>query len=282
MPELAEVEYVARQMRAAIAGATIARARIVWPGAIACPDAATFAREIAGTPITSVGRRGKLLVLTLGDACALVIHRRMTGNLTLVDPGAPDEPYLRVALDLRDGRRLLFTDPRKFGRLALLDRDALSVTLATLGPEPLDPAFTPDDLASILAGSQRAIKALLLDQRAIAGIGNIYADEALFYAQIHPLRPARSLSADEAARLHAGIVQALTTGIANGGTTFGRHRDLFGQAGTNVDHIVAYRRAGQPCVRCGTPIARIVVAQRGSHFCPHCQPPAPAGAVPTP
>ena len=146
----------------------------------------------------------------------------------------------------------------------------------TLGPEPLEDAFTPAALAARLAGHAGAIKAVLLDQRVVAGLGNIYADEALFRAGIHPLRPAASLAAEEIARLHAGIQGALTTGIAHGGTTFGRHRDVYNEAGVNLEHVEVYRRTGQPCLRCGAPIERIVVAQRGTHFCPHCQPPRPA------
>ena len=143
---------------------------------------------------------------------------------------------------------------------------------AALGPEPLEDDFTPQVLAERLAGRQRPIKAVLMDQAVVAGLGNIYADEALFRAGIHPLRPAASLTTEEVARLHAGIQGALRTGLEHGGTTFGRHRDVYNEAGVNLEYVEVYRRTGQPCLRCGTPIERIVVTQRGTHFCPHCQP----------
>ncbi|HEX6800187.1 MAG TPA: zinc finger domain-containing protein, partial [Ktedonobacterales bacterium] len=149
---------------------------------------------------------------------------------------------------------------------------AQTAGMAALGPEPLAPEFTPAALGARLAGRRRGIKALLLDQTAVAGLGNIYADEALWRARIHPLRPAGSLSPAEVRRLHEGIRGALETGIEHGGTTFGRHRDVNNEAGRNLEHVAVYRRTGQPCPRCGTPIQRITVAQRGTHFCPHCQP----------
>jgi formamidopyrimidine-DNA glycosylase len=195
----------------------------------------------------------------------------MSGNLTFAAAGV-EVPYTRVRLLLGDGRQLAYSDPRKFGRLMLLRGEELAEAFAALGPEPLDPAFTPEALAARLANRPRAIKALLLDQSVVAGLGNIYTDEALFRAGVHPLRPAGSLTPDEVAALHTGIQGALRTGIEHGGTTFGRHRDVYDEAGSNLEHVEVYQRTGQPCVRCGTPVERIVVAQRGTHFCPHCQP----------
>ena len=273
MPELAEVEYVARQLRGSIIGARITAVAVLWPRAVTHPDPATFIAEIVGCSITAIERRAKVLLVALSGDQVLTIHRRMSGNLTLLSPHEPDEPYIRVAFDLDTGQRLIFTDPRKFGRLELWSRAEMATVLAHFGPEPLEPDFTPARLATILGVSQRAIKALLLDQNAIAGLGNIYADESLFRAGIHPLRPAASLNTDEIERLHHAIITALEIGIEHGGTTFGRHRDLFGTAGTNLDHILVYQHTGQPCVSCGTPITKITVAQRGTHFCPRCQPP---------
>ena len=275
MPELPEVEYVARQLRETLPGRRITGVAVRWERSIQGMSPQQFAAEVIGREVTEVGRRAKYLLLTLDDRRLLIIHRRMSGNLLLWRPTAPDEPeppYTRVLFSFDDGRRLAYTDPRKFGRIALAAPDALPTTFASLGPEPLEQAFTPAALAARLAGRNRAIKVALLDQRVVAGLGNIYADEALFRAGIHPLRPASSLTAAEVARLHAGIQGALTTGIAHGGTTFGRHRDIYDEAGVNLEHVEVYRRAGQPCLRCGTPIERIVVAQRSAHFCPHCQP----------
>ena len=272
MPELPEVEYVARQLRETLPGRRFTGVDVRWARAIQGMEPAEFVAGVMGRSVTAVGRRAKYLLLTLDDGRLLIAHRRMSGNLLLRGLGQDEPPYTRVALDLDDGRRLYYTDPRKFGRLMLAWPDALPQTLAELGPEPLEEAFTPAALAERLAGSRRAVKAALLDQRVIAGLGNIYADEALFRAGLHPLRLAGSLTEDEVARLHAGIQGALTTGIAHGGTTFGRHRDLYDEAGSNLEHVEVYRRTGQPCVRCKTAIVRITVAQRGTHYCPRCQP----------
>lgn len=270
MPELPEVEYVARQLRDDLVGRTIERATVLWPRSIQGMDAAEFEAIIARRQVRGIGRRGKYLLIELEGDDVLVVHRRMSGNLILARP-AHHIPYVRVAFDLDDGRRLLYSDPRKFGRLALVSAAALDTVFRALGPEPLDPAFTPDVLAARLAGRARPIKAVLLDQSVVAGLGNIYADEALYRAGIHPLRPAASLTTREIAALHTGIQGALLTGIEHGGTTFGRHRDAYNEAGANLEHVEVYRRTGQPCPRCAAPIERIVVAQRGTHFCPNCQ-----------
>ncbi len=272
MPELPEVEYVARQLRATLPGRRITAVEARWERSIQGMTSAEFSAQVSGRVVRQVGRRAKYLLLTLDDERLLIIHRRMSGNLLLWDMGEPEPLYARVIFTLDDGRRLVYTDPRKFGRVALAAPDALPAAFASLGPEPLDDAFTPAVLAARLVGHKRAIKATLLDQSVVAGLGNIYADETLYRAGIHPLRPAATLTAAEVARLHAGIQGALTTGIAHGGTTFGRHRDIYNEAGVNLEHLEVYHRAGQPCLRCGAPIERIVVAQRSTHFCPHCQP----------
>lgn len=271
MPELPEVEYVARQLRAGLIGRRFTGVRVFWERAVSGIAAPAFERELQGRRVADVQRRGKHLLVGLEDGRTLVVHRRMSGNLVFAPPAPADEPYVRAAFDLDDGRRLLYTDPRKFGRLQLLTPVELDQELAALGPEPLDGAFTPAVLAERLAGRNRALKALLMDQSVIAGLGNIYADEALYRARLHPLRTAASLGPDEVRALYAGIRGALETGIEHGGTTFGRHRDVYNEAGTNLEHVEVYRRTGQPCPRCGTPIARIVVAQRGTHYCPNCQ-----------
>ncbi len=309
MPELAEVEYVARQLRASAIGALIAAVSINWPRAISHPSPADFVAELVGCKITGIDRRGKLLLVALGrphpqplpigdgegrrtgeqgdhkgrpyrpdgegettEEGWLTVHRRMSGNLRLLEPAEPDERYLIVDMRLADGRRLQYSDPRKFGRLAFWTWDELPQALAQYGAEPLAADFTPERLAAILHGRVRALKPLLLDQAHIAGLGNIYADEALHRAGLHPLRKADTLTPAEIARLRDAIVTVLELGIAHGGTTFGRHQGLFGEAGRNVDHLRVYQREGQPCATCGTPIQRIVVAQRGTRFCPRCQP----------
>lgn len=288
MPELPEVEYVARQLRQTLIGRAIRDVRVNWPRTIAHPDAQTFCAGLPGARVLGIERRAKYLLISLSGERALLIHRRMTGNLLLFPAAAGDgpwevvsDPYCRVVFLLDDGRRLVFTDPRKFGRVALYPNRELAGALAGLGLEPLSEAFTPQALAALLAGRSRQMKPLLLDQTCIAGIGNIYADEALFRAGIHPLRRAETLTTEEIVRLHAAIQAVLTMGIEHGGTTFGRHQDIWGEAGRNRAHLAVYQRAGEPCLRCGTLLARLVVAQRGTHFCPACQPgpEAPAALV---
>ena len=183
----------------------------------------------------------------------------------------PDLLYCRACFNFADGRRLLFTDPRKFGRIELWPRAREQQALKGLGIEPLSQDFTPELLAQSLAGRKSPIKQVLLNQEVIAGIGNIYADEALYYAYIHPLRRADSLAPAEIALLHEGIVSVLTLGIEHGGTSFSEYRDLWGEAGDNYNHVRVYHQHGNLCPRCGAPIERITVAQRGTHFCPGCQ-----------
>ncbi len=305
MPELPEVEYTARQLRATVVGATIREVQVFWERTIGYPDLPDFLAEIAERRIEGVRRRGKFLLLDLSDDVFLTIHRRMTGNLLILPPGweidtslrqtdplawgtkgpafrkieveqAPTldstlVSYCRVCFHLADGRRLLFTDPRKFGRIELWPRELEAKALAGLGLEPLSAEFTAERLIEALAGRKSSIKQVLLAQEVVAGVGNIYADEALFYAAIHPLRRANSLAPCEVRLLHEGIVAVLTLGIEHGGTSFNDYRDLWGEAGENYNHMHVYHQQGNPCVRCGTLIERIIVAQRSTHFCPRCQ-----------
>jgi len=303
MPELPEVEYTARQLRTAIVGATIKDTQVFWERTIGYPALSDFLAEIAGCSVLAVRRRGKYLILDVSGDLILTIHRRMTGNLLLLPPGweidtslrerdttawntrgptfySAGEPnevdpvelrYCRVCFNLTGGRRLAYTDPRKFGRIELWPREREMEALAGLGVEPLGEEFTVEGLARSLAGRRGAIKQVLLDQMVIAGLGNIYADEALYYARIHPLRPAQSLTLDEIRLLHEGIVTVLTLGIEHGGTSFSEYRDLWGEAGDNYNHVRVYQQDGKPCARCGTLIERIVVGQRGTHYCPGCQ-----------
>lgn len=311
MPELPEVEYTARQLRHAIVDATIQDALVFWERTIGHPDLPDFLAEIAERRILGVRRRGKFLVIDLEGELLLTIHRRMSGNLLLLPPGwqidsslretdpaawdrkgptfyagaaHPDQngnaqntallaetAYCRACFNLADGRRLLYTDPRKFGRIELWPREREAEALERLGPEPLSDEFTVDWLVRSLARRRGAIKQVLLSQEVIAGLGNIYVDESLFYAGIHPLRRANSLTPDEVQRLHEGIVAVLTLAIEHGGTSFNEYRDLWGEAGDNYNHVRVYHQQGKPCIRCDTPVERIIVGQRGTHFCPTCQ-----------
>jgi formamidopyrimidine-DNA glycosylase len=270
MPELPEVEYVTRQLRAELTGRRISQATVYWPGSVGEMDPAAFSQAITGHKITEITRRGKYLMIRLDRDTWLIIHRGMSGNLLIAD--TPDEAlYVRAAFLLEDGRYLLFSDPRKFGRLLLVPDRELAGRFDALGPEPLDDGFTSDVLAARLKGTRRAIKVALLDQRVLAGLGNIYADEALFDARIHPGRVAGELTPGEIQTLSVSISRILRSAIEHGGTTFGRHRDAYNRAGTNLDHVLVYRRTNQPCPRCGTPIQRIILGQRSTHFCPQCQ-----------
>lgn len=179
--------------------------------------------------------------------------------------------YCRACFLLADGRGLLYTDPRKFGRIELWPRAREEEALEGLGIEPLSDEFTVEALAERLAGRKGAMKQVLLNQAIISGIGNIYADEALFYASLHPLRPAHTLTLEEIRLLREGIVSVLLLGIEHGGTSFSEYRDLWGEAGENYEHVRVYQQEGKPCPRCGTPIERIIVGQRGTHYCPSCQ-----------
>lgn len=273
MPELPEVETICRDLRV-IEGATIAGVEIDWPGSIGSPKAETFAQATAGFRVDQVRRRAKYILLIEGDARVIAVHLRMTGRLLLRTAGMPRELHQRVALSLTDGHRLIFTDLRKFGRLYLFDHDALSTAprFLQLGPEPLEDSFTVGDLAKALERRTAAVKGVLLDQRAVAGLGNIYADESLFAAGIHPLRSATALSDEERQRLHHAIRAVLQSAVNNRGTTMRDYVDAQGFGGLNQHSLSVYRRTGHPCRACSATIQRIVVAGRGTHFCPTCQP----------
>jgi formamidopyrimidine-DNA glycosylase len=180
--------------------------------------------------------------------------------------------YCRLCFNFADGRRLLFTDPRKFGRITLWPRAQEEEFFAGLGPEPLGDEFTVERFAGALKSRKSSIKQALLDQQVVAGAGNIYADEALYYASIHPLRRANTLTMAEIERLHEGMIVVLNRGIEHGGTSFNDYRDLWGEAGDNYKHVRVYHQDGKPCVQCGTLIERMVIAQRSAHYCPTCQP----------
>jgi formamidopyrimidine-DNA glycosylase len=274
MPELPEVETIRAGLVQRVAGRRFTGVHLLWPGCVDRPDPETFRGELVGRQIEGLDRRGKFLIFRLDHQHFLVVHLRMTGRLSLRDRGAPRHPHLRAVLSLDDGHELHFEDQRKFGRLYLArDAPELDGLLAKVGPEPLLPSFTRDRFRSLLQGRQARLKPLLLDQRFIAGLGNIYVDEALFRAGLHPLRRAGSLTPAEIDRLYDGVVEALRQGIGNRGTTLASYRDAWGAAGLNQERLLVFRRHGRPCPRCARPIEKIRVAGRGTHLCPHCQQP---------
>ncbi len=281
MPELPEVETVARDLRGLVVGATIVGASGDWPRLIrshASVDA--FADAIAGRRIEAVGRRAKLVVVELSGNAALTIHLKMTGQLFVVPAGAASDRHVHLALALDDGRELRFRDIRKFGRVGLWPRDPLTGVVldaedggelfAGHGPEPLDDTFTLRAFRARLRARRGRLKPLLLDQAFIAGIGNIYADESLWRARLHPLRRAASLHPPDEARLYREIRAVLTEAIERRGSSVDDYTAPDGD-GAMQEHLRVYQRAGAPCLRCGRPVRRIVVGQRATHFCSWCQ-----------
>jgi formamidopyrimidine-DNA glycosylase len=273
MPELPEVETVVRGLRAAgVEGAVIRDVTVRWARSVA-PVPELFAAALRGRRVVRLGRRAKYIVAELDDGRALLIHLRMTGKLLIAAAGAAVAPHDRVIFELADGRRLRFNDTRKFGRLQLTAAPA--ERLARLGPEPLARTFTPALLRARLQGVRRTLKAALLDQSIVAGLGNIYVDEALWAARLHPARRAGALPPAALRRLHAAIREVLRRGIRDGGTSLGDGAGNFysvaGHRGRHADGLRVFRRDGEPCPRCGQTIARLKLAQRSTHICPKCQ-----------
>ncbi|MEX0992389.1 MAG: bifunctional DNA-formamidopyrimidine glycosylase/DNA-(apurinic or apyrimidinic site) lyase [Solirubrobacterales bacterium] len=284
MPELPEVETIRRQLAPRIAGRTVRDAEILDP--LWCSPRAPreLERELAGARIDGVHRRGKYLMVSLEQDRWLVMHLRMTGNLLLVSTGEDRRPHLRVRFALDDGTRLLFVDPRRFGTGAVFESEAsLRAYLSErLGLEPLEPEFTAAALTRETAGRRTPVKAFLLDQRRVAGIGNIYADEALFRARIHPLRPTGRLRRAEVERLREAIVASLRAGIDAQGASIDDYRHFNGEQGTMQDEFLVHLREGQPCPSCARPIVKLRVAGRGTYVCERCQPPSRPRKVPPP
>ena len=286
MPELPEVETIRRQLEPEIEGRRIDRAEVLDERWTRPEPAAKIERALPGRTIETAGRRGKYLLLGLDDGSTLLMHLRMTGNLLLADPegaerrlgmdrlypASTDPPHLRAELELDDGRLLRFTDPRRFGHASLLPAGELGPYLdARIGVEPLSEDLTPELIGRIAEGRKAPLKSFLLDQRGIAGIGNIYADEALHRAELHPLSPAGSMRREHWEALHEGIVEALEEGLRNGGASIDDYRDSRGEQGTMQDEFLVHTREGQDCPRCGGPISRIVVSGRSTYFCAACQ-----------
>jgi len=266
MPELPEVETIKNELAPHIIGHTITAVTLFDERIVRQPPVEEFNSRLIGETITGVGRRGKYLLFSLTSGEWLIIHLKMTGSLWLTPP----DRFTRAVIHLNGGTKIYFRDPRKFG-VMWLAADENSVG-DKLGPEPLEAGFTAKTLAKALAKRTAPIKALLFDQSLIAGIGNMYADEALFLAKIHPMRPGGNLSKKEIERLHQAIRQVLSAGINDKGASTDTYFRPSGDIGTaHFQFRVAHRR-WESCPTCGTPLQRIPVRNRGSYFCPNCQP----------
>ncbi len=281
MPELPEVETIVRSLRNPVAlptiqgegmaerpgvvGKHITHAEVLWSRTVAQPPVDQFDKQIINQTIRSASRRGKYILLEL-DSYTLMIHLRMSGDLRVENADAQVKPHDRLLITFADGMRLAFNDTRKFGRVWLMSD--VNTILGNLGPEPFDTALTGQTLYTRLHHSTRKIKTVLLDQTVVAGIGNIYSDEALHRAGIHPETPANQIDAAQAGRLLEAIRETLAEGIARNGASI----DWVYRGGDFQNHFRVYQRTGEPCPVCGTKIERKVVNQRSSHFCPVCQP----------
>jgi formamidopyrimidine-DNA glycosylase len=275
MPELPEVETVVRGLQKSLPGCRILTVRLGKTDFM--DDPAAIERELPGQKISAVRRFGKFILLDLDSSNAntagqnsLLVHLGMTGRLIAHDPKAPVEPHTHVLLSLDDGRELRYTDIRRFGRMAFLANGAQEAALGSLGLDPLE--ATEKEFVEKLRGRRARIKAVLLDQRVLRGIGNIYADESLWRARIHPMRIAANLSTKQLSALYRAVQAILNEAIRLRGSSVNNYVDSEGACGSFQLRHRVYQRQGEPCSRCGTKIRRILVAGRSSHFCPHCQP----------
>jgi formamidopyrimidine-DNA glycosylase len=280
VPELPEVETVARDLRSLIVGASIVGARCTWARTLRTHEPEAFGAALAGRRVETVGRRAKLLVIGLDGGSALTVHLKMTGQLFVTPVGAPVDPYVRLVLELADGRELRFRDIRKFGRVGLYARDGATGELVTEpggaavfaghGPEPLEDDFTLRAFRTLIRSRRGRLKPLLLDQAFLAGIGNIYADEALWAARLHPIRSASSLHPADERRLYTAMRTVLSEAVERRGSSIDDYTAPEGD-GQMQDHLNVYQRTGEPCLRCGRAIRRVVIGARASHFCSWCQ-----------
>jgi formamidopyrimidine-DNA glycosylase len=283
MPELPEVETVRARLEPALVGRRFARVEILDPRVVRPFEPEAVAAELTGERVIAVERRGKYLVVRFESGRVLLVHLRMTGSFRHGPGGSTaDDPYRRAVVTLDDGSDVAYRDVRRFGTWLLLEPDELDPYLAArLGEEPFAAGFTARALGRRVAGRRAPVKAALLDQRSLAGMGNIYADEALWRARIHPLRPAGELDTDELRRLHRAIRASLAAGIARQGATLRDYATPDGQTGSMQHEFKVYGRTGEPCDRCGTPIEKIRAGGRGTWYCPACQvaPATPSSAV---
>lgn len=267
MPELPEVETVVRGLRPDLVGRSIVTARVDQVKVLGDHTLAQFNARITGKTVQGIHRRGKYICISLEDSLFLVVHLRMTGRMYFSDSAVGDDRWVRVSLKLGNGQHLIFSDARRFGRVTL--HDSLDFLETKLGPEPLD--IEAAHFRKILRGSKRAVKAFLLDQAKIAGVGNIYADESLFMAGIRPTRPVDKLKPAEREKLGECVQIALSKGIDHEGASINWYRKPDGTEGESQDNFLVYGRGGEPCYTCGTAITKIVVGQRGTHYCHNCQ-----------
>jgi len=288
VPELPEVETIVADLRPHLVGRTIERCELSFPTIVRHPEPEEFIDGVTGMRIESVGRRGKFILIGLAPSPGfaghfptrgeellpvLVVHLGMTGQLRLVDEVTPLAKHTHAVFFLDDGRQLRYRDPRRFGRLLLGTEEALlsANKMPVLGPEPIDPDFAADELYRRLRKRKSALKAVLLDQGAIAGVGNIYADESLHRARLRPSRIANTVSRRSARRLHESLRESLELAIANRGSSVDTYRDAWGDAGTQQEKLLVYGRAGEPCFTCGRPLSMIRIAGRTTVFCRRCQ-----------
>jgi formamidopyrimidine-DNA glycosylase len=271
LPELPEVETICRILREggnnqpSVIGRSISSVQVLWDRTIALPGVDEFSTRLVGKTIKDVSRRGKFLIIVLSQD-VLLMHLRMSGDVRFETQDTPPALHDRLLVNFSDGFRLVFNDTRKFGRVWLV-RDIKEI-LGNLGPEPFDAQLTPVEFFTRLHATRRQLKPLLLDQSFLAGLGNIYTDESLHMAHLHPLVPANKVLPDQAERLLSAIRQALEEGIRHNGASI----DWVYRGGGFQNYFRVYDRAGKPCPVCGAPIERIVVGQRGTHYCPNCQP----------
>ena len=273
MPELPEVETVRKGLNQLVASATIISVDVFWNRMITPPfSSERFKSELVGERIHSIERRGKYLIFIL-DNWAMISHLRMEGKFNVTNTGEPYEKHTHVVFHLADNRDLRYLDVRKFGRFTLvpIDNKESYGPIEKLGPEPTLSQFTLENFQEKLKRTQRAIKTVILDQHIVAGVGNIYADESLFRAQINPLKPANQLNTSEVDCLRKAIITVISNAVEAGGTTIRTYKNTLGEAGKFQVALNVYGKTNQACPRCGTPIEKTKVAQRGTHYCPKCQ-----------
>lgn len=272
MPELPEVETVRKGLERLVIGKTVEQVTVLWPKIIESPSVELVDLQLRGQTIEKIERRGKFLIIKFTQA-DLVSHLRMEGKYEVHQAGDPVTKHTHVIFSFTDGTELRYLDVRKFGRMVLMEKDQGTQYkgILALGPEPIPSEFKLSEFTKGLKKHKKAIKPVLLDQRLVTGLGNIYVDEALWEAQIHPEQPADTLKAKEVARLYSAIIDVLDRAVQAGGTTIRSYLNALGEAGTFQVSLNVYGQTGKPCPRCGTPIQKIKVAQRGTHFCPTCQ-----------